>query len=132
METPVAEPADVAETPVAEPADTAETPVTEIQATQCAHKPEDILGSKPKPVYAALDNLSNTIANHAKGVLYSPHNFFLRNKEVTVILRKLSSSPCVLTENHAKQYSMEECAHQFIRSFLHMHDEQLHAVIAHM
>ncbi len=132
METTVEEPADSAETPVAEPADAAETPVTESEATQCAHKPEDILGSKPKPVYPALDNLSNTIVNHVKGILYSCLKKFLRNKEVTVILGKLSSSPCVLAENHAKQYSMEECAHQFIRSFLHMHNEQLHAVIAHM
>jgi hypothetical protein len=45
---------------------------------------------------------------------------------------EVPESVLALAENHAKPYSMEECAHQFIRSFLHMHDEQLHAVIAHM
>jgi hypothetical protein len=64
-------PADAAETPVAEPADAEETPVAESAATQRSHKPEDILPVNAKPVYAALDKLSNTIADHAKGVLYS-------------------------------------------------------------
>jgi hypothetical protein len=64
-------PAEAAETPVTEPADAEETPVAESAATQRSHKPEDILPVNAKPVYAALDKLSNTIADHAKGVLYS-------------------------------------------------------------
>jgi hypothetical protein len=97
--------------------------------TPVPSRPPDILGKYAKPVYAVLDKLIYTIAYHAKSILYSCLKRSFMNTNVSYSLRKLSSTPGVLAENLGIQYGDEKCAHQFIRSFLHMHDEQLHAAI---
>jgi hypothetical protein len=88
-----------------------------------------IKNPKVAETYQSLNVLSNTIANHAKGILYSRLKKSFANPNVSYSLHKLSSSPSVLAENNGLPYNDYQCAHQFIRSFLHMHDEQLHAVI---
>ena len=92
-------------------------------------RPPDTLEPLSKDVYQALSKLSNTIAGQAKGILFGRLKLSFLKSTAISSLRKLSSSPGVLAENYGVPYADEECAHQFIRAFLHMHDEQLHAVI---
>jgi hypothetical protein len=102
---------------------TAAAPETVAEATK------NILNHDATLVYNDLNTLSNTIADHAKDILYETLKKSFANPSVSYSLHKLSSSPGVLAENHAVPYSDNKCVHQFIRSFLHMHDDQLHALI---
>ena len=80
-------------------------------------------------VYRALLNFSDAMAHEAKDIVYDRVRRSFSNSSVVHSLHKLSSSPIALDESDSIPLSEKECAHQFIRAFLHMHDEQLHAVI---
>ena len=69
------------------------------------------------------------MAHEAKDIVYDRVRRSFSNSSVVHSLHKLSSSPIALDESDSIPLSEKECAHQFIRAFLHMHDEQLHAVI---
>jgi hypothetical protein len=87
------------------------------------------LSSPEDQVYDALKLLANDIAYEAKYRLYSHLMKYFQNQDVELSLVKLAASPGVIAENHGAPYTKTKAARQFIRTFLHMHDQQLHCVI---
>ena len=87
------------------------------------------LSDDEKAIYLKLKHLSSLIAFFAKSQLYGHMKKYFVYKHTDVSLMKLAASPGVISENKGQPYTLSKAAKQFIRTFLHMHDEQLHCVI---
>jgi hypothetical protein len=82
-----------------------------------------------RAIYSKLKHLSSLIAFFAKSQIYGHLKRYFIYQYTQVSLMKLAASPGVISENKGQPYTLSKAAKQFIRTFLHMHDEQLHCVI---
>ena len=82
-----------------------------------------------RAIYSKLKHLSSLIAFFAKSRIYGHLKRYFIYEYTQVSLMKLAASPGVISENKGQPYTLSKAAKQFIRTFLHMHDEQLHCVI---
>jgi len=79
-------------------------------------------------LWHALFHFSKQVASESKYIVYRTLTEHLRlgNPEDFLIF---GCSPVALAENEGKPFTIQETIHQIVRSFLHMHDNQLQAII---
>lgn len=74
--------------------------------------------------------MCNDFADWCKKEVYVTLETKLRTKQLKSSLQKLSFCAAVLTENQGKPYSLAQVSHQLLRSFLHLHDQNMQSIIS--
>lgn len=79
-------------------------------------------------LWHSLFGFSKKVANESKYFVYRTLTKYLRKGRLNDF-RILGCSAVALAENEGKPFTVQETIHQIVRSFLHMHDNQLQAII---
>lgn len=79
--------------------------------------------------FKELVNFCKNLAAESKGTLYAVMQQYVRTGDMEPDLWKLGTSAVALSQNHGIPMTPQQISHQLIRSFLHMHDVSLQAVI---
>ena len=74
--------------------------------------------------------MCNEFADWCKKEVYVTLETKLRTKQLKSSLQKLSYCAAVLTENKGVPYSLAQVSHQLLRSFLHLHDQNMQSIIS--
>jgi hypothetical protein len=82
-----------------------------------------------KKLWHALFKLSQKIARESKYLVYRTLTKHLRHKKLLPDLCTLGCTAVALAENHGIPLTPAETIHQIVRSFLHLHDAPLQAII---
>jgi len=92
------------------------------------HKFEYMKTGVEEKLWHALFHFSKQVASESKYIVYRTLTEYLRrgNSEDFLIF---GCSAVALAENEGKPFTIQETIHQIVRSFLHMHDNQLQAII---
>ena len=80
-------------------------------------------------LYKMLFKFGRKLANESKKLIYYIMQKKLRLTDMQDDLCKLGSSCTFLCENKGKPYNINDTSHQVLRSFLHMNDRSLQAII---
>ncbi len=92
------------------------------------HKHEFMKTVAEKELWHKLFSFSKKVANESKYFVYRTLTKYLRKGILNDFLT-LGCSAVALAENEGKPFTVQETIHQIVRSFLHMHDNQLQAII---
>ena len=93
------------------------------------HLKQDGMGDQPYlDLWHTLFALSKKVATESKYFVYKNLTKYLRKGNIDDF-HIIGCSAVALAENNGVPFTVQETIHQIVRSFLHMHDSQLQAII---